>query len=60
MGDGRATSWGRVEVPVPEAQGYHYYSASNSWDWQLKGSGPTAFSRGGDGRAVRLTLRISF
>jgi uncharacterized protein YdiU (UPF0061 family) len=49
-----------VEVPVPEAQGYHYYSASNSWDWQLKGSGPTAFSRGGDGRAVRLTLRISF
>jgi uncharacterized protein YdiU (UPF0061 family) len=47
LGDGRALSLGEL----PGADG-------ELWDVQLKGSGRTPFSRGGDGRAVlRSTLR---
>ena len=42
LGDGRAILLGEVE----------------GWEWQLKGAGPTAFSRWADGRAVlRSTIR---
>ncbi len=40
LGDGRAVLLGQLRDP-----------GGQSWDLQLKGSGPTAFSRGGDGRA---------
>ncbi|MFN2349205.1 MAG: YdiU family protein [Thioalkalivibrio sp.] len=47
LGDGRAVLLG--EVKTPEGQ---------RWELQLKGSGPTRFSRGADGRAVlRSTIR---
>lgn len=47
LGDGRAMLLG--EVPGSDGQ---------RWDIQLKGAGPTAYSRGGDGRAVlRSTIR---
>jgi serine/tyrosine/threonine adenylyltransferase len=46
LGDGRAILLGEV------------VSSSGRWDLQLKGSGPTPFSRGFDGRAVlRSTIR---
>jgi uncharacterized protein YdiU (UPF0061 family) len=46
LGDGRALLLGEVATP------------EGPLDLQLKGSGPTTFSRGGDGRAVwRSTLR---
>jgi uncharacterized protein YdiU (UPF0061 family) len=41
LGDGRANLLGEVVDP-----------AGRRWDVQLKGSGPTAFSRRGDGRAA--------
>lgn len=47
LGDGRAMLLGEI----PGVDG-------TRWDVQLKGAGPTAFSRGGDGRAVlRSTIR---
>ncbi len=47
LGDGRALLLGEVLT-----------SGGARWEVQLKGSGPTPFSRGGDGRAVlRSTLR---
>ncbi len=50
LGDGRAVLLGEVAAPRGEGGGLV--------DLQLKGSGPTTFSRGGDGRAVwRSTLR---
>ncbi len=46
LGDGRAMMLGEVE------------HEGVSWELQLKGAGPTAFSRDGDGRAVlRSTIR---
>ena len=46
LGDGRAVLLGQVEV------------GGRGWDLQLKGAGPTEYSRGGDGRAVlRSTIR---
>jgi len=46
LGDGRAVLLGQVEVD------------DRVWDLQLKGAGPTEYSRGGDGRAVlRSTIR---
>jgi len=47
LGDGRAAILGQVD------------SAENGpWELQVKGGGPTPFSRGGDGRAVlRSTIR---
>ena len=52
LGDGRATSYGRIEITNTSALGYNYFTSSHTWDWQLKGSGRTPYSRGGDGRAV--------
>ena len=47
LGDGRAMLLGEI----PGGDG-------TRWDIQLKGAGPTAYSRGGDGRAVlRSTIR---
>jgi len=47
LGDGRAHLIGRHQAPDHQL-----------WSWQLKGSGPTPYSRGADGRAVlRSTLR---
>ena len=47
LGDGRAILLGQVRN-----------AAGESWDLHLKGSGPTAFSRMGDGRAVlRSSIR---
>ena len=47
LGDGRAILLGEVRN-----------QAGNHWDIQLKGGGPTPFSRSGDGRAVlRSTIR---
>ena len=47
LGDGRAILLGEVDTD----HGQH-------WDMQLKGAGPTAYSRSGDGRAVlRSTIR---
>jgi serine/tyrosine/threonine adenylyltransferase len=47
LGDGRAVVLGEVEAP-----------GGGRWELQLKGSGPTRFSRGADGRAVlRSTIR---
>lgn len=47
LGDGRAISLGEVRGPNGTA-----------YEWQVKGAGPTAFSRFGDGRAVlRSTIR---
>jgi hypothetical protein len=47
LGDGRATLLGEVRN-----------GAAHTWDLQLKGAGPTRYSRGGDGRAVlRSTIR---
>ncbi|NNB94264.1 YdiU family protein [Corallococcus exiguus] len=47
LGDGRALLLGEVRGPD-----------GDRWDLQLKGGGPTPFSRGGDGRAVlRSTVR---
>jgi uncharacterized protein YdiU (UPF0061 family) len=40
-GDGRAASIAEIDTPT-----------SGSWELQLKGSGPTPFCRGADGRAV--------
>ncbi len=40
LGDGRAALLGEIVDP-----------AGTRWDLQLKGSGPTAFSRGGDGKS---------
>ena len=46
LGDGRALWLGEVQTPA------------GPWELQLKGSGRTPFSRGGDGRAVlRSTVR---
>ncbi|MDO9452688.1 MAG: YdiU family protein [Stagnimonas sp.] len=46
LGDGRALTLGRLDGP------------QGSWDVQLKGAGPTPYSRGGDGRAVlRSSIR---
>ena len=46
LGDGRAILLGEARGP------------GGSWDVQLKGAGPTAFSRGADGRAVlRSSIR---
>jgi uncharacterized protein YdiU (UPF0061 family) len=41
LGDGRALLLGEIRSPD-----------GRRWDVQLKGSGPTAFSRGGDGRSA--------
>jgi len=41
LGDGRAITLGEMETPNQE-----------SWELQLKGAGPTAYSRRADGRAV--------
>ncbi|MEJ7616870.1 MAG: YdiU family protein, partial [Pyrinomonadaceae bacterium] len=50
LGDGRAISLGEVIDDTGEF--------INRWDVQLKGAGPTPFSRMGDGRAVlRSTIR---
>ena len=47
-GDGRAVSLGEVHVP----------STGKTWEFQLKGGGPTPFCRGADGRAVlRSSIR---
>jgi uncharacterized protein YdiU (UPF0061 family) len=47
LGDGRAILLGEVRTP-----------AGDGWEVQLKGGGPTAFSRFADGRAVlRSTIR---
>lgn len=47
LGDGRAILLGGVVNPY-----------GDTWEWQLKGAGLTAYSRGGDGRAVlRSTVR---
>lgn len=47
LGDGRAITLGELTTP-----------AGVPFEWQLKGAGPTAFSRFGDGRAVlRSTIR---
>jgi uncharacterized protein YdiU (UPF0061 family) len=47
LGDGRAVVLGEVQTPE-----------GGRWELQLKGSGPTRFSRGADGRAVlRSTIR---
>eukprot|EP00218_Dolichomastix_sp_CCMP3274_P016253 CAMPEP_0170137472 /NCGR_PEP_ID=MMETSP0033_2-20121228/4180_1 /TAXON_ID=195969 /ORGANISM="Dolichomastix tenuilepis, Strain CCMP3274" /LENGTH=590 /DNA_ID=CAMNT_0010373347 /DNA_START=88 /DNA_END=1860 /DNA_ORIENTATION=- len=46
-GDGRASSLGEFSIP-----------GKGRWELQLKGSGPTPFARGGDGRAVlRSSIR---
>ena len=46
LGDGRALSLGELETPMGRQ------------DWQLKGAGPTPYSRRGDGRAVlRSSIR---
>ena len=46
LGDGRAHLLGEVVTP------------SGNWEWQLKGSGKTPYSRMGDGRAVlRSSIR---
>lgn len=46
LGDGRAISLGRVQA------------SAGTWEVQLKGAGPTPYSRGGDGRAVlRSSIR---
>ncbi|MEY3014792.1 MAG: hypothetical protein RIT45_3527 [Pseudomonadota bacterium] len=48
LGDGRAISLGEVRVGA----------AGERWELQLKGAGPTPYSRQGDGRAVlRSSLR---
>ena len=41
LGDGRAITLGEWKAP-----------SGNSWEFQLKGAGPTAYSRRADGRAV--------
>ena len=41
LGDGRAITLGELEAPD-----------GRSWEFQLKGAGPTAYSRRADGRAV--------
>jgi len=41
LGDGRAITLGEWETPL-----------GNTWELQLKGAGPTAYSRRADGRAV--------
>jgi uncharacterized protein YdiU (UPF0061 family) len=47
LGDGRAITLGELETPTGERM-----------EWQVKGAGPTPFSRFGDGRAVlRSTVR---
>jgi uncharacterized protein YdiU (UPF0061 family) len=47
LGDGRAITLGEVRTP-----------GGQRFEWQIKGGGPTAFSRFGDGRAVlRSTIR---
>jgi len=56
LGDGRALSWGKVNVK--EGTKLFDYTLSKSWDWQVKGSGKTPYSRDGDGRAVlRSSIR---
>ncbi|NBX54735.1 MAG: YdiU family protein [Betaproteobacteria bacterium] len=46
LGDGRAVSLGELDTPIGRQ------------DWQLKGAGPTPYSRRGDGRAVlRSSIR---
>ncbi len=47
LGDGRACMLGEVIAP-----------GGDYWEWQLKGAGPTPYSRRGDGRAVlRSSIR---
>jgi len=47
LGDGRAILLGEIETPL-----------HGKWDLQIKGGGPTPYSRDGDGRAVlRSTIR---
>ena len=51
-GDGRACSLGEFRGPADES------GVAPRWELQLKGSGTTPFSRGGDGRAVlRSSIR---
>ena len=50
LGDGRVVSWGMQEAHKESP--LRSLSANGHWDWQLKGSGKTPFSRDGDGRAV--------
>ena len=71
LGDGRAVSLGEVAVAAAGAGGDEGGSTSSSssssssrpattttWELQLKGAGPTCFSRGFDGRAaLRSSLR---
>uniref|UniRef100_A0A7S4KDP2 Selenoprotein O n=1 Tax=Odontella aurita TaxID=265563 RepID=A0A7S4KDP2_9STRA len=53
-GDGRAISLGEVRVSEDNAQ----HPAGARYELQLKGSGPTPFCRGADGRAVlRSSIR---
>ena len=52
LGDGRALLLGDIKLPKPDANGFPAYEI------QLKGAGPTPFSRMGDGRAVlRSSIR---
>jgi uncharacterized protein YdiU (UPF0061 family) len=49
LGDGRAIALGELQDTIHPAQG---------WELQLKGAGPTPYSRRGDGRAVlRSSIR---
>lgn len=52
LGDGRALLLGDIELQEPDTNQYQRYEV------QLKGAGPTPFSRMGDGRAVlRSSIR---
>lgn len=52
LGDGRALLLGDIKLPKPDLNGFPAYEI------QLKGAGPTPFSRMGDGRAVlRSSIR---
>ena len=56
LGDGRAITLGEVTLPhlAPDLEGEH----RATWELQLKGAGPTPYSRRADGRAVlRSSLR---
>lgn len=54
LGDGRAIYLGEVKSALPSATA----PMKNSYELQLKGAGPTPYSRSGDGRAVlRSSIR---
>ena len=56
LGDGRAMTLG--ELPVASELSHSELSHSELWDIQLKGAGPTPYSRFADGRAVlRSSIR---